>query len=404
MFGAAADDGAVAFIALGILLLIGLAADYGSRRLGLPSITILLVVGLLVGPEMLDLLPSTADEWFPVVSTLALTMVGFLLGAEFTRDHIREAGRADLFIAAVQGVATAVIVGGGLWLAGADAALALPLAGIAVATAPAATLAVVHEQRASGPFTRSLIGVVALDDVIALALFGMLASAAAALTTGDGGASLLGRSAWEIFGAVGLGIAVGLPAAALTGRLRPGRPTQEEAYAIVLLCAGLATLLEVSYLLAAVVLGATLANRAGHHEIAFHEIERIEWPALIVFFVLAGASLDLSSLTKVGWLGFWYVALRSVGKVAGCVAAGSVAGLAATPRRWLGLAMLPQAGVAIGLSLLAAERFPEVADQLLAIVIAATVVFELTGPIFTKTALRRTSEARREPARATVAG
>jgi Kef-type K+ transport system membrane component KefB len=390
---AAMDDGVAAFITLGVLLLVGLAAEHGGRRLGLPSITILLLVGVLVGPEALDLLPATTDEWFPFVSTLALTMVGFLLGAEFTRDHIRTAGRLDLFIATTQGVATAVVVGGGLWLAGADTALALSLAGIAVATAPAATLAVVHEQRASGPFTKTLVGVVALDDVIALALFGLLASAAAAVTTQNGGASLLGRSIWEILGAIGLGIVLGLPAAALTGRLRPGRPTQEEAYAIVLLCAGLATLLEVSYLLAAVALGATLANRARHHEIAFHEIEQIEWPALIVFFVLAGASLQVSSLRDVGWLGIGYLVLRSIGKLAGCVAAGRWVGLPALERWWLGLAMLPQAGVAIGLSLLAADRFPEVADDLLAIVITATIVFELVGPVLAKSALRRAGEA-----------
>lgn len=119
-------------------------------------------------------------------------------------------------------------------------------------------------------------------------------------------------------------------------------------------------------------------------------------PALVVFFILAGASLDLSSVQRVGWLGISYVVLRSVGKVLGCVAGGRLGGLDREHRWWLGAAMLPQAGVAIGLTLLAAERFPAVADDLLAIVLSATVFFELVGPIATSVALKRVGEAHPE--------
>lgn len=389
--GPVMDASAQALLTLGALLLIGLLADEGSRRLKLPSVTILLVLGFLVGPEALDLLGATAENWFPTVSTIALTMVGFLLGAEFTADHLRSNGRTDLVIASTQGLVTAALVSGGLWLAGVGSTMALVLGGIAVATAPAATLAVVQEQRAEGPFTRTLLTVVAIDDVIALALFGLLATAASYLSaTTDG--TLIAEAVWEILGAIVLGIALGLPAALLTGRLRQGLPTQEEAYGIVLLCAGLALTLNVSYLLAAVVMGATVANRATHHDISFQEIERIEWPALVVFFILAGASFELSSLTQIGWLGAGYMLLRSAGKILGCDLGGRMIGLPSNQRRWLGAAMLPQAGVAIGLGLLAADRFPESADDILAIVIAATVVFELVGPILTKAALNHTGE------------
>ena len=385
------EASAQVLLTLGALLLIGLLADEGSRRLGLPSVTILLVLGFVVGPEAFDLLPSTAEDWFPTVSTIALTMVGFLLGAEFTADHLRSNGKTDLVIASTQGLLTAVLVSAGLWAAGVSTTMALVLGGIAVATAPAATMAVVQEQRADGPFTRTLLAVVAIDDVIALALFGLLVTAASYLSAASGG-TLIGEAVWEIFGAIGLGLAIGLPAAMLTGRLRPGRPTQEEAYGVVLLCAGLAVALEVSFLLAAVVMGATIANRATHHDIPFQEIERIEWPALVIFFVLAGASLELSTLTQIGWLGAGYLLLRSAGKVLGCVLGGRLAGLPTDHRRWLGPAMLPQAGVAIGLGLLAADRFPLFAEDILAVVIAATVVFELIGPILTNQALKQVGE------------
>jgi len=320
-------------------------------------------------------------------------MIGFLLGGEFTGDAIHRQGRANFGLAVIQGLVTAVLVSVGLWVAGVEGELALMLGGVAVATAPAATLAVVQEQRARGPFARRLISVVAVDDVVALTLFGFLATVATWSVASER-TGLVRDSIWEIVGAVLIGLVLGLPAAALTGRLRPGTPTREEAYAAMLLCAGLAVALDVSYLLAAVVMGATVANRAKHHAVTFREVERVEWPALVIFFVLAGASLELSQLAEIGWLGAGYVGLRTLGKVAGCELGGRVARMPRNESRWLGLAMLPQAGVAIGLALLASDRFPEVGEQLLAVVIAATVLFELVGPILTKLALERVGEAR----------
>jgi len=160
----------------------------------------------------------------------------------------------------------------------------------------------------------------------------------------------------------------------------------------VLLIAGLALWLDVSFLLAAIVLGATIANRAEHHETPFREIERIEWPALVVFFVLAGAAFEPSTLGSVGWIGVGYVVLRVAGKLLGCMAGARLTDQPPNTGRWLGAAMLPQAGVAIGLMLLAVDRFPDAADELLPIVIGATMLFELVGPIAATYALRRAGE------------
>lgn len=390
-----------ALLTLGGVLLVGLVADLVGGRVGVPRVTLLLLLGVAVGPEVLDVLPPITENWFPIASTLALTMVGFLVGGELRSARMRRHATTTLAVAVIQGVVTALVVIAGSSMLGASAALALSLGGIAVATDPAATITVVQERRADGPLTRTLIGVTALDDVIALALFGVLLTTATAVSERNGDLELLGEAAWEVFGAVGLGLALGVPAAALTGRLRPGRPTQEEAYALVLVGAGLALWLQVSFLLMAVVLGATIAGRATHHERTFTEIERIEWPALIVFFVLAGASLDLGALRDVGLLGVGYVVLRTLGKVGGCTLGVRAAGQPAELGHRLGMAMLPQAGVAIGLTLLAAERFPDVAAELIPLVVAATIVFELVGPVATTVALQRAGEVDRAPERRT---
>lgn len=376
-------------LVLGGLLLLGLAADGLARRTPLPRVTLLLLLGAAAGPAGLAVLPTEGTAWFRVVTDLALVMIGFLLGGEFTRRHVREIRGTVFALAAVQSLATAAAVIGGLLALGVDPRLALPLGGIAVATAPAATLAVIRDSGAEGRFTDVLKGIVAVDDVIGVLVFSLLL-ALTGLAAGPGpetGSLLFALR--EIGGAVAVGLALGLPAAALTGRLQSGEATLEEALALILLCTGLAMALEVSPILSAMVMGATVANLATHHERPFHEIESVEWPFLVVFFLLAGASLDLGALRTTGTAAVGYVVFRTVGKVAGPLLGARLLTRDRAAAPWLGVALLPQAGVALGLALAAALRFPSTGPTLLNVVVASTVVFELVGPVFTRLALRR---------------
>jgi len=199
---------------------------------------------------------------------------------------------------------------------------------------------------------------------------------------------VLAHAGLDIGGAVFIGIAIGIPMAYLTGRVRAGEPTGAEALGMVFLCAGIAMWFNVSYLLASMVLGAWVVNFAKHHQRPFSSVEGLEWPFLILFFVLSGASLNLTMLFEVGLVGVAYIALRILGR---CV--GGMPG-----RFWLrgarfgsltGIALLPQAGVALGMALVAGDRFPEFRDVLITVVIAATVVFELFGPLLARYLLKR---------------
>ena len=198
----------------------------------------------------------------------------------------------------------------------------------------------------------------------------------------------------EIGGAVLLGLAIGLPAAYLTGRIRPGQPMLIEALGLVFLCGGLAIMLEVSFLIAAMVLGAVIANLAKHHDYPFHAIEGIEWPFMVIFFVLAGASLEIDALKELGMLGVIYILSRITGKYIGSMIGCSVSGAGSQINRWMGPALLPQAGVAIGMALVASEHFPVYAQTLLTIVISSTIFFEIIGPVFTRMALSKVSSKR----------
>lgn len=381
------------FLALGGLLLLGMFADELGRRTRLPRVSLMILFGVAVGGAGFDVLPKEVYGWFEFLAAAALTMVAFLLGSRFTHLMMHDRGKAIFVISLSAVIVTAMTVGIGLVLVGVPLVVALLLSGIATATAPAATQDIVKQTQASGPFTDTLLGIVAIDDAWGLILFGVLLITAKAIM-GDGGSDILTQSLWELGGAVAVGTAVGLPAAFLTGRLHPGEPIQAEAIGVVFLCAGLALWLEVSFLLSGMVAGALIVNLARHHKRTFHEIERIEWPFMVLFFVLAGASLDLSALKEIGIIGVAYVGLRVVGRIVGGWAGGMASGVPLLHRHWIGFALLPQAGVALGMALVAAIHFPELGKTLLAVTIGSTIVFELFGPLFTQAALRKSGETR----------
>jgi Kef-type K+ transport system membrane component KefB len=379
-------------LSLGVIFLAGLVFDTVGRRTPLPRVTLLMIFGFCVGPSALDLLPSLTQRWFPVVANIALVMVGFLLGGRLTRREFQERGAQVIRVSlSVVGV-TFLIVSCGLVVAGAPLDVALILAAIATATDPAATVDVVHSARSDTPFARTLLDVVALDDAWGLIVFS-LALALAQFALGESAAEALRLGAWDLAGALALGIGLGVPMAYLTGRIEPGEPTLYEALGLVFLCGGLALLLEVSFLLAAMTMGAVVANLARHHTRPFHAIEGIEFPFMIVFFVLAGASLDVEALAHVsGWLAA-YMVLRIAGRLLGGWLGGRLPPADPFVRRWIGAALLPQAGVAIGMALVAVQHFPEAGETIVSVAVAATVLFEIIGPVATRLALKRSAES-----------
>ena len=378
-------------LALGALLVVGLATDEIGRRTRLPRVTLLILFGLAFGPAGLDLLPREFQDWYAFLASVALTMVAFLLGGRLSLAALQSHGKAILVVSLVVVVLTAALMAGGLIAVGVPLVLALLLAGIATATAPAATQDVVRQARAKGPFTETLLGIVAVDDAWGLIIFSLLLVAARAIT-GDGGVVVLQNGLWDLGGALLVGAVVGLPAALLTGRLQPGEPIQAEALGVVFLCAGLALWLEVSFLLAGMTAGMIVANLAAHHNRPFHEIEHIEWPFMILFFVLAGASLEVEQLRVIGPVSIAYIVLRTLGRVFGGWLGGLLADVPILHRQWLGLALIPQAGVALGMALVGGQYFPELAETLLAITIGSAIVFEIFGPIMTLVAVRKVGE------------
>ncbi|MGB5557596.1 MAG: cation:proton antiporter [Paracoccaceae bacterium] len=375
-------------IAIGILFLAGLALDAVGRQMHVPRVTLLILLGAFIGPPVLDLLPHGVAGTNDLYAPTALTMVAFLLGGSLKPKTLRLHGKEIIVVSLCVVIVSVFVVSGGLILVGAPIGFAILLGGLSAATDPAATRDVITQTGASGRFANNVLGIVAIDDAWGLLVFSIAMTFVGYLIGTDADDALI-DGLWEVGGAIALGLAIGLPAAYLTGRIKPGEPTLIEAIGIVFLCAGLALWLELSFLLTGMVCGAVIVNLAKHHDQPFHEIERIEWPFMLLFFVMAGASLEVAALAEVGTGALAYISFRTLARLLGGWAGGWMAGLPPQERRLTGLALMPQAGVAIGMALVAAERFPDIARPLLAITIAGTIFFEVVGPLLTQFALSR---------------
>jgi len=385
-------DHANDLILIGATLLLALGAHALGKIVHLPRVTLLLLVGALAGPELLDLLPEDADRSFNLITQLTLAMVGFLLGERMLAKRLKE-GKEALIVSLSVTLMTAVAVILTIWAVTGNLPAALLLGGIATATAPAATLDVMREAGANGPLTRLVFQVVAIDDAWGTMLFSVLL-VATGLLVGNGdfaGPYAMLHGVAEVGGSLILGIVLGLPMAWLTGRIRPGEPMLLESAGFVFVAAGLASWLGFSYLLTCMTLGIVVANQARHHVRPFRSIEGISEPFLALFFFMAGYKMDWAALPALGILGVSYIAARILGRLAGGYIGGYLAGSDTDTRNRIGACLMPQAGVALGLALVATERLPEL-DYILPLVIGATVVFELTGPTLTLVQLRKAGE------------
>ncbi|MGM0951474.1 MAG: cation:proton antiporter [Pseudomonadota bacterium] len=385
-------DHANDLILIGATLLLALGAHALGKIVHLPRVTLLLLVGALAGPELLDLLPEGANDSFSLITQLTLAMVGFLLGERMSAKGLKE-GKEALIVSLAVTLITATMVILTIWAVTGNLPAALLLGGISTATAPAATLDVMREAGANGPLTRLVFQVVAIDDAWGAMLFSVLL-VAAGLLLGNGdfegpGAMLHGVA--EVGGSVILGIVLGLPMAWLTGRIRPGEPMLLEAAGFVFVAAGLASWLGFSYLLTCMTLGIVVANQARHHVRPFRSIEGISEPFLALFFFMAGYQMHWAALPALGALGVAYIAARILGRLAGGYVGGYLAGSTPETRDRIGACLMPQAGVALGLALVATERLPEL-GYILPLVIGATVVFELIGPTLTLVQLQKAGE------------
>ena len=393
-------------LALGAILGAGLIGSLVSRKVGLPSITGYIIVGVLLGPSVGGVMPAAVVADLDIITSIALGVIAYLIGGSLKLESLKGLGKSVGWVVPLESLGAWALVSVGLSIALSairpeahfwqfSFPLALVTGAICSATAPAATMAIVRELRAKGPLTTTLLAVVALDDGVAVVAFAVAVGVCTPLVAMDGGFSLynmVGVPVLEILGSVGLGLAMAA-GPVYAGRLVRSRERRLAlVFGTVMLCSGLALKLGLSLIMANMMLGFVVVNvlRRTDEPGVPGEMETV---LFTLFFVLAGLHFDVAVLATAGLLALVIVVSRCVGKYGGGALGATAAAAPAPVRRYLGLALLPSAGVAVGLALLAAKEFPSFGGLLLNAVLASTIVNELIAPLMTRFAIVKAGEA-----------
>ena len=409
-------------LCIALALFVGLLSSRLMKVLRLPNVTGYLLSGILFGPYVLGKFiggwsidnPETSINAIKWISDIALGFIAFTIGCSFKKEAIRRVGKRIVVITLAEALGGAIVTIGALCIVHIFLMEQLPISliltfgAIACATAPAATLMVIKQYKAQGPVVDTLIPVVAFDDAVALIAFSVLFSISKALA-GNASLNVMDILVWplvEIIGSLVLGAALGF-AVSFGFKFFKSRANRS----ILIICAifivlGLSMLSDTygwkvsfSSLLACMMIGAIFINTRDDAGRTIERIDGITPPLYMLFFVISGASLEITIFASKGAfilliIALTYVIARCVGKWAGAYFSSKAVHSEPTVQKYLGFTLFPQAGVAIGLATTANQAFTDAhhSSMVLAVILTATIIYELVGPVMTKIALKKAGE------------
>lgn len=394
-------------LVVGGLALIGLYLGKAMKFVRMPSILGFILAGVALGPGLLGFITEDLQESMSFVTSLALAFVAVSIGLELSFAELKRQGGGMITIIFAESLLTFVLVTAATYLLTRNLPLALIFGAVAPASDPAGTVAVIQEYNTRGPLTRALYSVVGFDDGLGIIIFGFAAAIARALlpeVKASGGAdltALLLVPLKEIGLSIGVGLAMGIPYSLLSRALRSDRDVLPLTFAVVLITVGIAEMFQLSVILTNMVVGMFVVN--SQRVVVTNRIKKElghQMPLLfILFFVLAGANLHLAVLPTLGIVGLVYVAARALGLFGGAFLGAAVSRSEPVIRKYLGLGILSQAGVAIGLALVVNHDFAElgptgdyIGKTVITAVTATSVIFSAIGPVLTKVGLRKAGE------------
>lgn len=384
-------------LGLGFILFAGLLSAKIIKKIGFPAVTAYLLLGIIIGPSVFKLVPDGILGASGLISNIVLGIIAFGIGQNFSRYHLRRIGKSVLWISVLEACGAWVFVTTVFYfLLRQPFYLSLIFGSIASATAPAATVMVIREYRAKGNFTDTLLGVVAIDDAWCLIIFAISLAISQAIYAHMVATSFLVKvflqSILSIFGAFALGTLSALLLSIFYRFMRTPTELLILTLGLVFLNIGIAIWLHLSVLLSSMFLGTVLVNINRYSFKFFDSLKMIDSPLFLLFFVLAGANLEVDILSSIGVLGFSYFVFRVAGKMIGAGLGARIAHASASVRRYLGFGLIPQAGVALGCALIAKSDFPQAGNMIFTTIVATTVLYELVGPLCTKYALRKAED------------
>jgi len=397
---------------LGIATIVGFYLGCAAHRVTLPSLIGYMIFGVIMGPSALNLFDEPMIQNLSFLPEIALGFVAFAIGSELSLYSLKRFGPGIISIILAESFGAFFMVVSAVYLLTRDLPLALILGAMAPASAPAGTVAVIQESKARGSLTKALYAVVGFDDGLAIIIFGFASAVAKSLLMGAGSHTsesllpALGAPIKEIGLSLAVGGVVGGVFCQMVYKLKNSRDIFIIVFGIVLLATGLSIRWHLSLILTNMMVGFVLVN--SRHEALVH---RVRAPLLeimpllfILFFCLAGANLKLSAIPALGNLGMAYIIGRSAGKIGGVRLGGLFGPVEEKVKRYLGMGILSQAGVAIGLSLIVKQEFSRLNVQynlphastigasVLTTITTTCIFFEIVGPILTKVALKKAGE------------
>ena len=409
---------------ISLALVAGLLASRVVKPLKLPAVTGYLIAGILIGPyclghlnlpegfDVIGMLHTTEGvEQLGIISKVALGFIAFAIGTEFEIKNLKKIGKQATVVGILQAVVTMIVVDAALiglhFLLGEDRfplSVAIILGAIATATAPAATLMVVKQYKAKGPLTNILLPVVALDDAVGLVAFAVSFGVARALQSGKVDlVSMLVEPLVEVVGSLILGALLGALFTWVESFFQSNSKRLCLSLTFVLMSVSLSMLkfeigevhVGFSSLLVCMMLGTVFCNICKHADELMEKTDKWTMPIYILFFVLSGAELELSVLTSgiVVLIGVVYILFRSLGKYVGAYSSAKMTGCNDNIVKYLGITLLPQAGVALGMSITVKEIMGAAEGSLVRnIILFSVLIYELVGPLLTKIALTRAGD------------
>lgn len=405
-------------LSIGIAMFAGLFLTRLTKRFSLPDVTSYLVAGLLIGPLGLGALgvpglgfsSFDAVEKMGLICDVALGFIAFSIGNEFRLSSLKTIGRQATVVAIFQALSATVLVDVALLILHLflkdqlSVSTCLVLGAIATATAPAATVMVINQYKAKGPLTSILLPIVALDDAVGLIVFAISNGIAKGISFGGVNlVSILVNPLVEIVASLAMGAAIGWAFSMVEKFYHSRSKRLSLAVAVVFVCAAVSKIeialpggVEIGFspLLVCMMCGTFFCNLCDFSEEIMYRTDRWTAPVYVLFFVLSGAELDLrvfQSLAVVG-IGLVYIIARSAGKIIGASVSSRFMGCQESVCKHLGITLLPQAGVALGMSVTVAAEFGAEGAIMRNIVLFSVLIYELVGPMLTKLALTEAGE------------
>lgn len=392
------SNAAVIIISVAIMLLCGFLMTRITKRLKLPNVTAYIVAGILIGPFCLDLVPQSVIEGTEFLADIALAFIAFSTGEFFRFSKLKNSvGKVVVITLAESLVASLFVFVLAFWILHLNLAFSIVLAALASATAPASTMMTIRQTGSKGDFVDTLLQVVAYDDIVALLAYSIAISVAVASSTGASFSIVnIIIPLMKNIGVLILGGVFGLFMKLLIHRKRSTDNRLIIAIALLFAFCGVCTAMDISPLLGCMSMGTVYVNISDDDKL-FKQLNYFSPPILLLFFVRSGLSFDLNALVKpsgaIGGvslllIGILYFIVRIAGKYVGAFMGCLCVKKAATTRNYLGLALIPQAGVAIGLAALGARTLgEETGNALQTIILASSVLYELVGPACAKLSL-----------------